>query len=104
MLRRQALRAEGKHPRGCRGGSYNFAEARIHIEKALDLNPNDTEARCYYGYFLTAAGEPDKALEQFHIARRHNPFDLSWVPWVVGQAYFGLRRYDEAIATLQPSV
>ena len=78
--------------------SYNFAEARIHIEKALDLNPNDTEARCYYGYFLTAAGEPDKALEQFHIARRHNPFDLSWVPWVVGQAYFGLGRYDEAIA------
>jgi adenylate cyclase len=77
----------------------NFAEARIHIEKALDLNPNDTEARCYYGYFLTAAGEPDKALEQFHIARRHNPFDLSWVPWVVGQAYFGLRRYDEAIAS-----
>jgi adenylate cyclase len=75
----------------------NFADARFHIEKALELNSNDTEARSVYAWFLCCVGEPEKALEQFEIARRHNPFDLSWLPWVKGQAYFGARRYDEAI-------
>jgi adenylate cyclase len=76
----------------------NFSEARAHIERALELNPNDTEARSVYAWFLSCAGEPDKAIEQFEIAWRHNPFDMSWLPWVKGQAYFVAHRYDEAIA------
>src|SRR5262249_15960545 len=67
---------------------HNFAEGRPHIERAVELNPNDSEARGVYAYFLSCAGEPDKALEQFEIAWRHNPFDLAWLPWVKGQAYF----------------
>jgi len=77
----------------------NFSEAKIHIERALELNPNDTEARCIYAWFLACAGEPHNAIEQFEIAWRHNPFDIAWLPWVKGQAYFNARRYDEAIAT-----
>ena len=52
-----------------------------------------------YGWFLTCAGESDKAIEQFDIAWHHNPFDMSWLPWVRGQAYFNARCYDDAIAT-----
>lgn len=77
----------------------NYDEARVHIEKALELNPNDTEARGIYGDFLTYVGEPEKGLEQFEIAKRHNPFDMSWLPWVKGTAYFTARRYAEAINT-----
>jgi TolB-like protein/class 3 adenylate cyclase/cytochrome c-type biogenesis protein CcmH/NrfG len=77
----------------------NFAEARVHAEKGMELNSNDSETRGIYGYFLVTAGEPEKAIEQFEIVRRHNPFDISYLPWIMGQAYFGARRYEEAIAT-----
>ena len=78
-----------------------YGEARMHIEKALELNPNDTEARAVYGIFLTSIGEPLEAIAQFEIAKRHNPFDFNWVPWVRGIAYFTAHRYDDAIATLR---
>lgn len=78
-----------------------YDDARTHIEKALELNPNDTEARAVYGIFLTSIGAPEAAIEQFEIAHRHNPFDFNWVPWVKGIAYFTARRYDDAIATLR---
>ena len=80
----------------------NYEEARVHIEKAVELNTNDTEARAVYGLFLTWIGESEKALEQFEIAKRHNPFDISWLPWVKGIAYFTARRYGEAIQLVQP--
>src|SRR5262249_25170063 len=77
----------------------NYAEARVHAEKAIELNPNDTEARGIYGSLLTYIGEPERALEQIEIAKRPNPFDMSWTHWVKGIAYFTARRYDSAIDT-----
>jgi len=77
----------------------SYVEARVHAEKAIELNPNDTEARAMYGNLLTYIGEPEKALEQIELAKRHNPFDMSWTPWVKGIAYFTARRYDDAIDT-----
>ncbi len=78
---------------------HNYAEARVHAEKAIELNPNDTEARAHYGSYLTYIGEPEEALQQLEVARRRNPFGMSWSPWVEGIAYFTARRYDEAIDT-----
>jgi adenylate cyclase len=77
----------------------SYAEARVHAEKAIELNPNDTEARAMYGSLLTYIGEPEKGLEQIELARRLDPFDLSWTHWVKGIAYFTARRYGEAIDT-----
>lgn len=77
----------------------SYAEARVHAEKAIELNANDTEARAMYGNLLTYIGEPEKGLEQIELAKRHNPFDWSWTHWVKGIAYFTARRYDEAIDT-----
>ena len=74
-----------------------YEDARIHFEAGLENNPNFTEARIFYGFFLTAIGQPDAAIEQVDLARRHNPFDLSWVPWVQGITLFTARRYREAI-------
>ncbi len=78
-----------------------YDEARSEIEKAVDLNPNDPLARRYYGDFLAATGNPDAAIEQIDMAKRLNPFDTRWVPWIRGMACFTARRYDEAIATLR---
>jgi adenylate cyclase len=78
-----------------------YDEARSEIEKAIDLNPNDPEARRYYGNFLVATGNPNAGIEQIDLGRQLNPFDTRWVPWIRGIACFTARRYDEAIAALR---
>jgi TolB-like protein/Tfp pilus assembly protein PilF len=78
-----------------------YDEARSEIEKAINLNPNDSEARGVYGIFLICIGEPDIALEQLDLAKRHDPFDISWAPWTRGMAHFTAHRYEEAIAELR---
>jgi adenylate cyclase len=78
-----------------------YDEARSEIERAIDLNPNDPEARRYYGNLLVATGNPDAGIEQIDLGKRLNPFDTRWVPWIRGIACFTARRYDEAIATLK---
>jgi TolB-like protein/Flp pilus assembly protein TadD len=78
-----------------------YEEARIHCEKALESNPNDTDARTFYAVFLIATGRPEAAIEQLDLVKRHNPFDLYWVPWVTGVAFFTAHRYEEAIAVLR---
>jgi len=77
-----------------------YEDARVHLEKALESNPNDTEARIYYGLYLCAIGQADAGIEQIDLAKRHNPFDLYWIPWLSGIAFFSARRYREAIAVL----
>jgi adenylate cyclase len=78
-----------------------YDKARLELEKAIEMNPNDPEARGIYGLFLSAVGEAERGIEQFDIAKRHNPFDYSWMPWVKGIAYFTAHRYEEAIAVLK---
>ncbi len=77
-----------------------YDDARVHLEKALASNPNDTEARLYYGLYLSATGQPDAAIEQIALAKKHNPFDSYWIPWISGVAFFTARRYRDAIAAL----
>jgi TolB-like protein/tetratricopeptide (TPR) repeat protein len=78
-----------------------YEEARVHYEKALGSNPNDTEARTFYAVFLMATGQPDAAIDQLNLVKRQNPFDLYWVPWVKGIALFTARRYEEAVSVLK---
>jgi TolB-like protein/class 3 adenylate cyclase len=77
-----------------------YEEAQSHIENALANNPNEAEARLYNAVYLVATGQPETAIEQLDLAKRQNPFDFSWGPWLRGTAYFSARRYSEAIAVL----
>ncbi len=79
----------------------NFDEARSEFEKAVDLNPNDSEARSVYAFFLTAVGRPDAAIEQLDLGKRQNPYDMTYTPWIKGIAYFTAHRYEDAIASLK---
>jgi TolB-like protein/Flp pilus assembly protein TadD len=78
-----------------------YNEARSEIERAIDLNPNDPDARRYYGNLLGATGNANAGIEQMDLAKRLNPFDTRWVPWIRGIACFTARRYDEAIAAFR---
>jgi adenylate cyclase len=76
-------------------------KARFYIEKALSLNPNDVEAIGIYGVYLTSVGRADEAVSEYEKAQLLDPYDISWLPWLRGIAYFSARRYDEAIAALE---
>jgi adenylate cyclase len=75
-----------------------FEQAHVHFARALEVNPSDTEARCQYGVYLDCIGRHDEAIEYFELAKQRNPFDLTWIPFIKGIAYFGARRYGDAIA------
>jgi TolB-like protein len=76
----------------------DYEEARIHLEKAVEINPNDTEARGVYAIFLVSVGDAESAIRHFDVIKRLNPFDLSWFPWMKGWAFLTLRQYDKAVA------
>jgi adenylate cyclase len=78
-----------------------YEEAGAEIERAIDLNPNDPEARRKYSLFLAATGNAEAAIDQIDLAKRLNPFDTQWVPWIRGIHCFTAGRYDEAITALR---
>ncbi len=78
-----------------------YDEAGAQLRTAITLNPNDVEARGIYGIYFIAIGDAPAALEQFDIAKRHNPFETSWVIDCRGVALFTARRYADAIAALK---
>jgi TolB-like protein/DNA-binding SARP family transcriptional activator/Flp pilus assembly protein TadD len=75
-----------------------FEQARLNFEKAIELNPNDARARVIYGWYLTAVGQPERAIEQVEQARRYDPLEEGWMPWIRGIAYYTAQRYQEAVA------
>jgi TolB-like protein len=75
-----------------------FEQARLNLEKAIDLNPNDARARVIYGWYLTAVGQPDRAIEEIELARRYDPLEENWMPWLRGIACYTAERYEEAVA------
>ena len=75
-------------------------QARIHFEKGVALNPADIVSRALYSIYCRYIGKADQAIEQLSEVERLDPFELSWVPWFRGMAYYHLHRYDEAIDSL----
>ena len=75
-------------------------QARIHFEKGVALNPADIVSRALYSIYFRYTGNAESAIEQLSEVERLDPFELSWVPWFRGMAYYHLQRYDEAIDSL----
>lgn len=71
------------------------------FEKALMLNPNDTDVMSHYADALTHCGQEEKAIELLKRALLLNPFYPDQYLWYLGGAYFGLKMYEKAISTLK---
>lgn len=52
-------------------GVHYSSEAQIHFQKALEINPKDTEALSNIGGDLEAHGKPQDALEKFRLALQY---------------------------------
>jgi adenylate cyclase len=74
-------------------------QAKVHLNRALELNPGDTDALIFMSRFEMLSGRPELAIERITEANRHNPFGK--YNWSLGTAYYASRRYDEAKIKLQ---
>ena len=79
----------------------NLNEAKRHFEKALELNPNDSESRALYSLYFMAIGNTDRALAELELVRKIDPFERVWTPWFRGEALFLAERYEEAIENFE---
>ncbi len=79
----------------------NVDRAIPEYQRAVELNPNDADVLANYGSCLSYAGRATEGLEVEHRAMRLNPHFPEWYLVMLGQIYFDLRRYEDAIGTLE---
>lgn len=72
--------------------------ARSHFERALTLNPSNTDAMVHLARWEALTGKPDKGIERLTEALQYNP--LANYQWFVGQIEFIAERYDDAVDAL----
>jgi len=53
---------------------WDWAASQAHFERAIELNPNDTEGHLGYAHLLSNTGRHDQALEEVRRARELSPF------------------------------
>jgi TolB-like protein/DNA-binding SARP family transcriptional activator len=73
------------------------------FHRALQLNPNHSETRREYGYYLLRLGQVDRALDQMHRAVELDPLS-SAAHHSLGYAYYCDRQYERAIQTLETAL
>ena len=72
--------------------------AMVHIDKALELNPNDYHNICTKAWFLVFSDHPSEAVECSLEAMRLNPLTPDNCLFTVGMAEYVAGRYEEALA------
>jgi adenylate cyclase len=81
--------------------SDDLDKATYHQERALSLNPNDDLIVVQQGEILTWLGRPEEGIDWIGKAMRLNPYHPERFWSHLARAYFGARRYDDAIAALK---
>lgn len=80
---------------------WDWVGAESEFHRALDLNPNDSPTRHWYGILvLCALGRRDEAIAELRRALELDPFSLV-INTDLGYAYHLSRRNDEALAQYQ---
>ena len=76
---------------------WNYPEARKEFETALQLRPSYATGHQFYGYYLTAMGQPDAAITERKKALELDPIS-PLLHSALGEAYYHARRFDVTIA------
>jgi TolB-like protein len=76
-----------------------YDEAAHHVERALQLNPNDTDVLVHAGLCHAYLGDPEAALAAATKAMRLNPAFPPWYAAPAGLAYFLMGRDRECLET-----
>jgi len=91
-----------------RGLSYretgDYVKALVEAEKAIEYDPSYANAHVLLASLLYFAGRPQEGLEKILKAMEINPHHPYNYTFHLGQAYFILHRYREAIDTLHQAL
>lgn len=79
---------------------WDWAGAEREIKRALELDPNNPDARRVHAHYLQAIGRTSEAIEEERRSLELDPFSV-WGNRNLGRALFFARRYAEAIAQFQ---
>jgi Tfp pilus assembly protein PilF len=76
---------------------WNWAEAEREFRRAIELNPNDSDAHHHYSHLLLALGRPDESRREAEIMRTLDPLaPASWNH--MGWLEYELGNFDRAVA------
>ena len=70
------------------------------FKRAIELNPDDSEAHGYYSWFLAPMGRKDEAVAEAKRSQQLDPFS-SLANFIVGSALVFTRQWDPAIEQLR---
>jgi serine/threonine protein kinase/tetratricopeptide (TPR) repeat protein len=79
---------------------WDWAAAEREFKRAIELNPDDSEARGYYSWFLAPMGRKDEAIAEAKRSQQLDPFS-SLANFIVGSALVFTRQWDPAIEQLR---
>jgi serine/threonine-protein kinase len=84
-------------------GEYDWRGADVEYRRALDLDPNLTDAMASYSHVLQALGRPNEAMAQIRRALDVDPFNANH------RAFYGVdlvfvRQYDEAVVQFRKAL
>jgi serine/threonine protein kinase/Flp pilus assembly protein TadD len=79
---------------------WNWTAAEREYKRAIELNPNDSEAHSYYTWFLAPMGRRDQALTEARRAQQADPLS-SLANFNVGSLSVFTRQWDPAIQQLR---
>jgi TolB-like protein/DNA-binding SARP family transcriptional activator len=69
-------------------------------ERAVGANPNDADVLAEMGHSVSVYGDTERAVSLIKRAMRLNPYYPDWYLWHLGEAYFDMQDYEQAIRTL----
>ena len=78
----------------------NLEEAEAHLERAMSLQPENEDARAYYGIVRNFQGDAEGAIEILEPALASHPNPPFWYYLGLGNALFNAGRYEPAASML----
>ena len=82
---------------------WNFVAAEQEFRRAIELNPNYSDAHQMNGFYLAAMGRFDEALREMKRALELDPLSLEKTTGI-GEILYHQRKYDEAIAQFRKAL
>jgi DNA-binding winged helix-turn-helix (wHTH) protein/TolB-like protein/Tfp pilus assembly protein PilF len=79
---------------------WDWIGAEAEFKRAIELDDRYATAHQWYSIYLAAAGRPDEALKEIHLARERDPLSLS-INTDIGFHHYYNRQYDQAIKQLK---
>jgi Tfp pilus assembly protein PilF len=78
---------------------WDWVGAEKEYRRAIELNPNSSEAHLYYAWFLDSMGGMQEGENEHLLAQEVDPFNE-----VMNEAFYHSRQVDKAIQVLRKSV